>query len=61
MSFLKKIFGGKEIKAAFGVSDETNLTLNNQEFSLVKSKIEKVLNKYPEDIIKLFKSGTLPQ
>lgn len=61
MSFFKRIFGGKEIKAAFGLLDEANLTLNNQEFNLVRSKIEEVLKKHPDDIVKLFNSGTPPR
>ncbi len=61
MSFFKKIFGGREIKVAYGVLDEANLRLDNQEFTLVRSKIEEFLNKHPNDIVNLIKSGTSPR
>jgi hypothetical protein len=60
-SIFNKIFGAKEIKAAYRVLDEACRTLNNEDFDIVRKYIEKVLKKFPNDIAKLIKDGTSPR
>jgi len=61
MTFFKKIFVSKEIKALDGVLDELNYTYDTPAFHFVREKITDILTKYPDDFQPHFKEGMSPR
>lgn len=61
MNLINKIFKSKEAKAVLGVLDELGYKFDNNAYQMVRSVIEKSMEKYPESYIKLLKSGKSPR
>ena len=61
MKFLKKILASKEVKAALGVLDEAELSLDSGEWQLVRGRIENIILARPTDFTRVIQKGADPR